>query len=170
MEKKRSRRHSKPRARTQDIVGQGTERPITPKWRRHYERLVSLRDHILREQTQLAQDAIEEQPTFSTHVADAGTDSFDRDLALSMLSSEQDALYEIEEAIDRIRNGTYGKCELTGKPIEAGRLEAIPWTRFSAAAEKELERDGVVKHTQLNRRDAVAKEDTSRQTQEGESA
>ncbi len=170
MEKKRSRRPSKPKARTQDIVGQGTERPINPKWRRHYERLVSLRDHMLREQTQLAKDAIEEQPTFSTHVADAGTDSYDRDLALSMLSSEQDAVYEIEEAMDRIRNGTYGKCELTGKPIEAARLEAIPWARFSAAAEKELERDGAVKRARLNPRSTVAKEDTSKQTREEESA
>jgi RNA polymerase-binding transcription factor DksA len=90
-------------------------------------------------------------------MADAGTDTFDRDFALGMLSSEQDALYEIDEALNRIRDGTYGKCELTGKPIEAPRLEAIPWTRFSAAAEKQLEREGVVKKTRLGPRETVTK-------------
>jgi DnaK suppressor protein len=118
---------------------------------------MDLRDHILRRQGGLAQEANEQQPAFSTHMADAGTDTFDRDFALGMLSSEQDALYEIDEALDRIRDGTYGKCELSGKRIESARLDAIPWTRFSAAAEKQLERDGVVKKTRLGPRETVPK-------------
>jgi RNA polymerase-binding transcription factor DksA len=122
---------------------------------------MELREHLLRRQGGLAQDAVDEQPSFSSHMADAGTDTFDRDFALGMLSSEQDALYEIDEALNRIRDGTYGKCELTGKPIEAARLEAIPWTRFSAAAEKQLEREGVVKRTHLGPRETVAKTEAS---------
>lgn len=118
---------------------------------------MDLRDHILRRQGGLAKEANDQQPAFSTHMADAGTDTFDRDFALGMLSSEQDSLYEIDEALDRIRDGTYGKCELTGKPIESARLDAIPWTRFSAAAEKQLERDGVVKKTRLGPRETVPK-------------
>jgi RNA polymerase-binding transcription factor DksA len=78
-------------------------------------------------------------------MADAGTDAYDQDFALGMLSSEQDAAYEIEAALDRIRSGNYGVCELTRKPISPGRLEAIPWTRFSAEAENQLERDKAVK-------------------------
>lgn len=93
-------------------------------------------------------------------MADAGTDTFDRDFALGMLSSEQDALYEIDEALNRIRDGTYGKCELTGKPIEPARLDAIPWTRFSAAAEKQLEREGALKRVRLGPRETVAKAET----------
>jgi DnaK suppressor protein len=122
---------------------------------------MELRVHLLRRQGGLAQDAVDEQPSFSTHMADAGTDTFDRDFALGMLSSEQDALYEIDEAINRIRDGTYGKCEVTGKPIEAARLEAIPWTRFSAAAEKQLEREGAVKRTRLGPRETVPKTEAS---------
>jgi RNA polymerase-binding transcription factor DksA len=118
---------------------------------------MDLRDHILRRQGGLAQEANDQQPAFSTHMADAGTDTFDRDFALGMLSSEQDALYEIDEALDRIRDGTYGKCELTGKPIESARLDAIPWTRFSAAAEKQLEREGAVRKTRLGPRETVPK-------------
>ncbi|MGC3989400.1 MAG: hypothetical protein QM796_06925 [Chthoniobacteraceae bacterium] len=46
------------------------------------------------------------------HQADAGSDAYDRDFALSLLSQEQDALYEIDEALKRIDHGTYGVCEM----------------------------------------------------------
>ena len=118
---------------------------------------MDLREHMLRRQADLEQAALQEQPKFSMHMADAGTDSFDRDFALGMLSSEQDALYQIEQALDRIRSGTYGRCELTGKPIEEDRLAAVPWTRFSAAAERQLESQGVDIRSRLGPRETVAK-------------
>jgi len=152
----RSRR--KARAATADVLGQPPAKErISPRWRAHFRRLTELREHMLNRQGGLAQEALEQQPAFSSHMADAGTDTFDRDFALGVLSSEQDALYEIDEALNRIRDGTYGKCELTGKPIEVARLEAIPWTRFSAVAEKQLEREGAVKKTRLGPRETVAK-------------
>lgn len=144
------------RASTTDVVGPPPSRRRIPlRFRRHFERLVKLREQMLRRQADLARDALEASPRFSQHMADAGTDHYQRDLALSMLSSEQEALYQIDQAIDRIRNGTYGICELTGKPIEARRLEAIPWTRFSAAAEKQLERNGVRRRPGLRPREAA---------------
>jgi DnaK suppressor protein len=149
------------RAVTSDVLG---ERPraksdgrVPTKWKDQYRRLSQTRDYLLGRQNDLIKDASEEQPAFSLHMADAGTDSFDRDLALSRVSSEQDAVYEIDEAMMRIRRGTYGICELTGKPIERARLEAIPWTRFSAAAEQQLERNGEVKRTRLAPREAIAR-------------
>jgi RNA polymerase-binding transcription factor DksA len=146
------------KASTKDVIGEASNEPrISPKWRKYYRRLIELRDHLLRERFELAQDALEEKPTFSTHLADAGTDSYDRDFALGMLSSEQDAVYEIEEALQRIRSGNYGLCELTGRRIEPARLEAIPWTRFSAEAEKQLERDGVQKRARLGPRETVTR-------------
>jgi hypothetical protein len=72
-------------------------------------------------------------------MADAATDSFDRDLVLGLVSFEQEGLYEIDAALKRIEDGTYGICELTGKPIPWERLAAIPWTRFSIEAENQLE-------------------------------
>ena len=116
---------------------------------------MELRAALGRRQNMLSKDALEEQPTFSSHMADAGTDNYDRDFALSVLSAEQDAVYEIDEALDRIRNGNYGKCELTGKTIEPERLEAIPWTRFTAEAEKGLESENAVDRTKLGEREAV---------------
>ena len=152
----------KPRAATKDVLNnRPPDARVPAKWRKYYDRLNDLRSEYLGRQQTLSRDANEESPAFSTHMADAGTDTYDRDFALGVLSSEQDALYEIEEALDRIRNGTYGSCELTRKPIPAERLEAIPWTRFTAAAEKELERDGQRRRTRLGTRETVAKVNAS---------
>jgi RNA polymerase-binding transcription factor DksA len=93
----------------------------------------------LKEILQLKAEAREETPNYSMHMADAATDSFDRDLVLGLASFEQEGLYEIDAALKRIEDGTYGICELTGKPIPWERLKAIPWTRFSLEAEKQLE-------------------------------
>jgi RNA polymerase-binding transcription factor DksA len=78
---------------------------------------------------------------YGQHMADAGTDTFDRDFALSLVSSEQEALSEIDAAIKRIHAGTYGICEITQKPISKDRLLAVPFTRHSAEAQKGLERN-----------------------------
>ncbi len=148
----------KSRATTREVVGKkpGSPEGIPRKWREHYARLVDLRERFLSRQSDLSRHALEEQPSFSMHMADAGTDAYDRDLALGMLSAEQDAVYEIDEAVNRLRNGSYGICELTRKPIEARRLAAVPWTRFCAAAEKQLEREGALKHPQLGPPKSVA--------------
>ena len=82
-------------------------------------------------------------------MADSGTDNFDRDFALSLLSSDQDAVYEIDEALKRIEKNTYGVCELTGKAIPKARLDAIPWARFSVEAQAQLERDGALRQRRL---------------------
>src|SRR5262245_49872206 len=157
------------KAATEDVLGDHRpEAPVRYKWRAHYKRLARLRDELTRRQGTLAKDALEENPNFSTHMADAATDTYDRDLALGMLSSDQDALYEIEEAIDRIRNGTYGVCELTGKPIEPKRLEVIPWTRFTATAEQQLEKEGAVKRARLGPRDTVSRVEPAREQDDGE--
>jgi RNA polymerase-binding transcription factor DksA len=131
---------------------------IDPRWRKQLSRLVNLRDYLLQGKHAQFKDAVEESPTFSMHMADAGTDSYDRDLALSMLSHQQNAVYEIEEALNRIRDGTYGVCEMTGKKIPAERLEAIPWTRFTAEAERTLEKRGEFQRAQLGPRESVGRE------------
>ncbi|MDB6068470.1 MAG: transcriptional regulator, TraR/DksA family [Pedosphaera sp.] len=138
------------KATSQDVLTPVRPRPrINPKWAHHYQHLSDLRDYFLRQKGTLTQDANEEQPTYSEHMADAGTDSYDRDFALSMLSSDQNALYEIDEAIKRVENGNYGICELTGKPIPIRRLDAIPWARYTVEAEKQLEERGVINHARL---------------------
>lgn len=152
---RRSRRAAK--ASTQDVIGTTTARRVNRKWQKHYNHLLQLRLQLLKQRTDLSRDALEEQPAFSTHMADAATDTFDRDLALGMLSSDQDALIEIDSALFRIINGTYGLCELTGKPIEPARLAAIPWARFTTAAERKLEAKGALRRARLGPRETVGR-------------
>lgn len=77
---------------------------------------------------------------YSLHMADQGTDNFDREFALNLVSGEHDVLYEIDEALQRIDAGTYGICEMTQQPIEKERLKVIPYARYSVKAQSELER------------------------------
>ncbi|MFM1768540.1 MAG: ral stress protein [Verrucomicrobiota bacterium] len=122
---------------------------IKPKWLKYYQNLLALRERLLHQMSGLAKESAEEMASYSLHMADSGTDNFDRDFALSLLSSDQDAVYEIEEALKRIEKDTYGVCELTGKPIPEARLEAIPWTRFTVEAQAQLEREGALRQKRL---------------------
>jgi RNA polymerase-binding transcription factor DksA len=125
------------------------EAKIKPQWAKYYQRLIELRDQLTRQVKGLAKESAQEMAGYSLHMADSGTDNFDRDFALSLLSSDQDAVYEIEEALKRIEKDTYGVCELTGKPIPRTRLEAIPWTRFTVEAQAQLEREGALRQRRL---------------------
>ncbi len=82
-----------------------------------------------------------EASAFGMHQADAGSDAYDRDLALSLLSKEQNALYEIEEALERIAIGTYGYCEVSGDIIGKERLEAIPFARLTVECQSQVEKE-----------------------------
>jgi DnaK suppressor protein len=122
---------------------------IKPEWSKFYQNLLELRERLLHQMDGLAKESAEELAGYSLHMADSGTDNFDRDFALSLLSSDQDAIYEIEEALKRIEKSTYGVCELTGKNIPKARLEAIPWTRFTVEAQAQLEREGALRSRKL---------------------
>lgn len=122
---------------------------IKPQWAKYYKRLLDLREQLQRQMSGLAKQSAEEVQGYSLHMADSGTDNFDRDFALSLLSSDQDAVYEIEAALNRIEKGTYGVCEVTSKPIPRVRLDAIPWTRYTVEAQAQLERDGSLRRRRL---------------------
>jgi len=144
-------------ATTMQILGDGNHAPrVDPKWKSHYDKLVELRNQLGDRKGTFTETAKEEQRAFSLHIGDAGTDEFDRDFALSMMSSDQNAMYEIDEAINRIRNGTFGVCEISGQPIEEERLAAIPWTRYSAEAQREMELNGSAARTRLGERGSLA--------------
>ncbi|MBX3745057.1 MAG: TraR/DksA C4-type zinc finger protein [Verrucomicrobiae bacterium] len=126
-----------------------TSRAIDPEWERYRQILLDLREQLVRQMNGLAKESAEQLPGYSMHMADSGTDNFDRDFALSLLSSDQDAIYEIDEALKRIERGSYGVCELTGKAIPKARLDAIPWARFTVEAQAQLEREGALRHRRL---------------------
>lgn len=124
-------------------------RPVSKKYKKFYDSLIELRDHVKSglnmhtEETlkRSSKDDSGDLSSYSQHMADAGTETFDRDFALSMVSSEQDALTEIEAAIERVFAGTYGICEMTGKHIREERLLAVPFTRYSVETQKQIEKN-----------------------------
>ena len=128
---------------------------LTPFLRKQKERLVQLRDNMLDSMSGVAKDTLRsraegsEASAFGMHQADAGSDAYDRDFALSLLSQEQDALYEIEEALKRIELGTYGICEMSGKPIAHPRLEAIPFARYTVECQSQLEKQNKVSRSRV---------------------
>lgn len=130
-------------------------RKIKPEWQKYYNHLLELREQLVHQMNGLAKESAQEIPGYSLHMADSGTDNFDRDFALSLLSSDQDAVYEIEEALKRIERNTYGVCELTGKTIPKARLEAIPWARFTVQAQAQLEREGALRQRRLGQLGSV---------------
>ena len=122
---------------------------IKQEWHAYYTCLLELREQLMNQMNGLAKESAQELPGYSLHMADSGTDNFDRDFALSLLSADQDSVYEIEEALKRIEKKTFGVCELTGKTIPKARLEAIPWTRFTVDAQAQLEKDGALKSRRI---------------------
>ncbi len=142
-------------ASIEDILGfggtsVGVSRPIrdekkVPKqWMSFYKSLMSMRSTLkgsLDERSvQTIGTSARESGELSLNSSDAGTETFDRDLALSMVANDHEALEEIEDAIDRIFDGTYGICQETKKPISKNRLNAVPFTRYSLEGQNHMER------------------------------
>ena len=128
---------------------------MTPFLLKQKDRLLQLRDSMLDSMMGVAKDNLRsraegsEASAFGMHQADAGSDAYDRDFALSLLSQEQDALYEIEEALKRIDLGTYGVCEMSGKSIAQARLEALPFARCTVECQAQLEKQNKVSRTRV---------------------
>jgi RNA polymerase-binding protein DksA len=77
------------------------------------------------------------------HMADMGTDNYEQEFTLGLVEKDRQLLREINVALAKIINGTYGICEGTGKPISKARLEAQPWAKYSIEHARELEKGGV---------------------------
>lgn len=122
---------------------------VPEKFRRYYRLLSAIREALQKGLAFHSEAALKKSGKddagdlsgYSQHLADAGTDTADRDFALSLISNEQEGLKEIADAIERMKNGNYGTCEITGKPIPHARLMAVPFTRYSLEGQKELERN-----------------------------
>ncbi len=132
------------------------EKKLDPFVRKQKQKLLQLRDAVVDSMAGVAQGTLRsraegsEASAFGMHQADAGSDAYDRDFALSLLSQEQDALYEIDEALKRIEVGTYGKCEMSGKSIPHARLEAIPFARFTVECQSQLEKQSKARRLSLS--------------------
>lgn len=110
-------------------------------------KLLDLKDQILDNVSGVARDTLRNHPEGSEasgsgeHTGDAGSDAYDREFALSLLSQGQDSLYEIEDALERIKRGVYGICEICHKQIPQIRLEAIPFARLTVDCKAQWEKE-----------------------------
>lgn len=103
--------------------------------------LLDRRSKLLANVTSMEAEALKasDQDFSVDHMADHGSDNFEQDFTLALVESERKELFEISQALERIRAGTYGICEGTGKPIAKPRLEAIPYARYSIEYQRRIE-------------------------------
>jgi RNA polymerase-binding transcription factor DksA len=126
------------------LVGERNEQILDRFMRSQKEKLLQLREEVTQSRARDNKGSFLERTEASPlgiHPADAGSDAYDRDFALNLLSHAQDGLYEIDQALRRIEFGTYGICEMSGKPIPHERLEAIPYARFTVECQSQIEKE-----------------------------
>ncbi len=113
--------------------------------------LIQKRDEMLKELGNLRdndlnttlKDASGENSAYAYHMADIGTDNMEREKAFFFATREERFLYHIEQALERIENGTYGLCQECGEPIGRERLEAVPHARLCISC-KSKEEQGLI--------------------------
>ena len=76
------------------------------------------------------------------HMADMGSDVYEQDFTLGMAETERAIITEIDAALQRIEDKTFGICQMTGKPISKARLDAKPWAKYTIEAERIAESSG----------------------------
>lgn len=123
---------------------------MTPEEIKRYEQiLLALKDRILGDLDHLRDTALHnshrestgELSGYSLHMADQGTDNFDREFTFDLVSNEQEILYQIDEALERIDEGTFGKCTMCPQEITANRLDALPFTSLCIDCAKLVEQN-----------------------------
>lgn len=130
-------------ATSQDPVQFVEEEPKLPKTWLNKKQLIEFKQLLLAKRGELAKDMVNlSRDTFSgsgsygehtsmpIHMADVGSDNWEREFALGLIENEQGLLREIDSALDRIENKTYGICLATHKPIGIARLRAKPWAKY----------------------------------------
>jgi DnaK suppressor protein len=107
--------------------------------------LLQLRSKIAGDLQQIEGDSLSGNQTSHSgelsDVADMATDNYDRELNIGLASNEQQLLNDIDVALKRIEEGTYGVCEIYGTSIPKKRLLAMPYTRLSMKAQEEEEKN-----------------------------
>ena len=111
----------------------------------HRERLLALRVRLRGDTTQMEDNALNkdhnETTSMPNHMAELGSGNFAQEFTLSLLESENDALDQIEAAIERIEDGSYGQCKECGGKIPKSRLEAIPYAALCVRCASQQEED-----------------------------
>jgi DnaK suppressor protein len=122
---------------------------ISPKDLEHYrDLLLEKRRELVGDMHSMEGEALRTNggsnlSTLPMHMADLGTDNYEQEFTLGLVEKERNLLREINDALAKIQNGSYGLCEGTGKPISKARLEAQPWARYSIEYARQMEKNGM---------------------------
>jgi len=125
------------RSTSAEILGHNGH--VEPRFQKYFDKLMETRESLLERRGHLGSLSPVEEANHSVNLADRATDEYDAGAQFGQFSSDQEAIFEIDQALRRIAEGTFGICEVSGKPIPDDRLNAIPWTRFSKEVEEEIE-------------------------------
>jgi RNA polymerase-binding transcription factor DksA len=130
-----------------NVTSRRTKTPLTKAQLENYRQiLIHKRAELLGDMQNLEQEALRSDSGRSSHTAqhldEAGSDSYEQSLNLNLAASDRERINEIDAALQRIKDRTYGLCELTFEPIKKARLDEIPWTRYTIEAARELDRRG----------------------------
>lgn len=136
---------SKRRRRAAEVVD---EAPLTPEEIQNYRTallhqrrtLLGDMDHMNNEALHGdRQDSSSDLSTMPIHMADVGTDNYEQEFMLNLLETDRKLLREIDKALHKIEEGTYGICEGTGKQINRARLDAVPSARYCIEYARKIE-------------------------------
>ncbi|MHA2062244.1 MAG: TraR/DksA family transcriptional regulator [Planctomycetota bacterium] len=120
--------------------------------------LLAKREEILENVMEMEREALRRErndlSNMPIHMADAGSDNYEIENTIGLMDSERKLLAEIDDALSRIEDGTYGLCEGTGKPIPTERLEAIPWARYCVDYASLLEKGLVTEEEYVDETDS----------------
>lgn len=108
--------------------------------------LIAKRAELLGDVVSMENEALRSESGGSSHtpshLAEQGSENYDQTLSLNLAAQDRRLIKDIDEALKRIEEGTFGLCELTGQPIPEARLNELPWARYTIEAARELERRG----------------------------
>ncbi len=143
MSKKTTKKTSKAKSR-------GKKKRFTKQELNDYkEKLLNLKDDVLEQIRDLSQETLMKSQKdmsgdisgYGIHMADVATDNYERDFNLNLVSNERKIVLEIDEALQRIEEGTYGFCFMCNKPIAKTRLKAIPYAKHGRKCQEQLEKE-----------------------------
>jgi RNA polymerase-binding transcription factor DksA len=129
-----------------NVTSRRTKTPLTKTQLEHYRHILLVkRSELMGDMRQLEEEAVRGEAgeaNTSVHVDEQGSESYEQSLNLNLAASDRELIHEIDDALKRINDRTYGLCELTHEPIKKLRLDELPWARYTIAAARELDRRG----------------------------
>jgi len=113
------------------------------------EKLINIKEEVMNKIREISEDTLMKSQKdisgdmsgYGLHIADVASDNYERDFSLGLVSDERKVLLEIEEALKRIENKSYGECVMCEKPIAGTRLKALPYAQCCKKCQEKMEKE-----------------------------